>query len=282
MGTAVARRLLAAGYEVSGYDPDEAKRSAASALGVKPRSSVAEVATSCPIAVLCVFDTAQVLAVVEGPGGYVETAPRGEPRTVICTSTCDPAALAGLALRVAPTHVRFVEAPVSGTSKQLERGEAVFLIGGDEAAVQECRPVLDAICPTSHYLGAAGNGGRAKLAINLILGLNRAAMAEGLVLAERLGLDPARFLEVAKHSAAYSQAMDIKGPAMVKRAYEPPQSRIDQSLKDFTLMASCAARADQPLPFAEVYIRLLRAAMERGNGGLDNAAILEEIRALKP
>jgi 3-hydroxyisobutyrate dehydrogenase-like beta-hydroxyacid dehydrogenase len=127
-----------------------------------------------------------------------------------------------------------------------------------------------------------GNGGRAKLAINLILGLNRAAMAEGLVLAERLGLDPARFLEVAKQSAAYSQAMDIKGPAMVKRTYEPPQSRIDQSLKDFTLMASCAARADQPLPFAEVYIRLLRAAMERGSGGLDNAAILEEIRALKP
>ncbi|MDH5535083.1 MAG: NAD-binding protein [Betaproteobacteria bacterium] len=137
--------------------------------------------------------------------------------------------------------------------------------------------MLDAICARCYYLGQVGNASRAKLAVNLILGLNRAAMAEGLVFAERLGLDRAAFLDVARGSAAYSQVMDVKGPLMARRDYRNPQSRVDQSLKDFRLMLEQAEKKGQALPFAEVYARMLEDCIEHDEGGWDNAAISEAI-----
>ena len=91
-----------------------------------------------------------------------------------------------LAARVA-SRVHLLEVPISGTSRQVSEGNGVGLVGGERAVMDEAVAVLDAICPRRHYLGGVGNGSRAKLAVNLILGLNRAALAEGLVFAERLG-----------------------------------------------------------------------------------------------
>jgi 3-hydroxyisobutyrate dehydrogenase-like beta-hydroxyacid dehydrogenase len=144
--------------------------------------------------------------------------------------------------------------------------------------MESVAPALDAICPRRYYIGAAGSGSRAKLAVNLILGLNRGALAEGLAFAARLGLEPAAFLEVAKGSAAYSQVMDVKGAMMARRDYAKPQSRVDQSLKDFKLMLAQAQAAGQPLPFAQVYAELLGDCIAHGEGDWDNAAILEAIR----
>ena len=93
--------------------------------------------------------------------------------------------------------------------KTPSQGNALGLIGGELEVMTAAAGVLDAICPRRHHLGAIGNGGRAKLAINLILDINRAGLAEGLVFAERVGLDPAAFLKVARESAAYSQIMDV-------------------------------------------------------------------------
>jgi len=134
--------------------------------------------------------------------------------------------------------------------------------------------------PRWRHLGAAGNGGRAKLAINLILGVNRAALAEGLVFAERMGLDPAAFLAVARDSAAYSQVMDIKGPKMVSGDYTP-QGFIHQSLKDFRLILALAASRGQQMPLAALNAAVLEACVKRGEGERDNAAVIEEIRRRK-
>jgi 3-hydroxyisobutyrate dehydrogenase-like beta-hydroxyacid dehydrogenase len=143
--------------------------------------------------------------------------------------------------------------------------------------MERASAVLDAICPRRYYLGAVGTGSRAKLAVNLILGLNRAALAEGLVFAKRMGLDPVAFLEVARGSAAYSQVMDVKGDLMARREYCHPQSRVDQSLKDFKLMLEQARGTGQALPFATVYVRMLEDCVERGEAEWDNAAIAEAI-----
>jgi 3-hydroxyisobutyrate dehydrogenase-like beta-hydroxyacid dehydrogenase len=137
--------------------------------------------------------------------------------------------------------------------------------------------VLEALFPRRFHIGKAGDGGRAKLAINLILGLNRLALAEGLVFAERLGLDPRAFLDVAKASAAYSQAMDIKGRKMVERDFKP-EGFVHQSLKDFTLMRELAAKLGQDLPALELNRSLLEACLAAGEGDYDNAAVIEEIR----
>lgn len=278
LGTACAQRLIKGGFEVLAYDVDEAKRAAAAKLGAKTAASVAEAAKACAILVLAVFNTDQVEEVVEGGGGIAAaTAGGAEPRTVICMSTCDPDRLAALAARVA-SRVRLLEVPLSGTSRQVAEGAGVGLVGGDRAVMEQAAPVLDAICPRRYYIGAAGNGSRAKLAVNLILGLNRAALAEGLVFAARLGLDAVAFLEVAKGSAAYSQVMDIKGAMMARREFGSPQSRVDQSLKDFKLMLEQARAAGQALPFAKLYAELLEDCVRRGEGEWDNAAILEAIR----
>jgi 3-hydroxyisobutyrate dehydrogenase-like beta-hydroxyacid dehydrogenase len=224
--------------------------------------------------VLAVFDTAQVEDVIEGPAGlYGSTV-----RTVICMSTCDPDRIEALAGRAAARGLALLEVPVSGSSTQVARGDGVALVAGDAEAAEAAAGVIEAICPRRYYLGRAGNGGRAKLVINLMLGLNRAAIAEGLAFAEQLGLERAHLLEVAKGSAAYSQVMDVKGPLWAEDRYAPAMSRVDQSLKDFTLMGEVARRVGQPLPFASLYAELMRDCVAHGEAGADNAIIINAVR----
>jgi 3-hydroxyisobutyrate dehydrogenase-like beta-hydroxyacid dehydrogenase len=279
MGTAITRRLVGAGFEVLAYDLDADKRAAIASVGAKPEATAGVVIAGCEINVVAVFNTDQVEEVIAGPGGGLDAIAQGGTgaRIFIVTSTCDPDRLAGLAQRVAPGGAHVVEMPVSGTSRQVTNGDGVALVAGDSATVDRAAAVIDAICPRRHYLGELGNGSRAKLAVNLILGLNRAALAEGLVFASRLGLDPAAFLEVARGSAAYSQVMDVKGELMAKREYRNPQSRVDQSLKDFNLMLDQARATGQDLPFAAVYARMLEDCVAHEEGEWDNAAIAEAI-----
>ena len=278
MGTACGRRLLAAGFDVVGYDVDPAKLEPLAALGARVARSLAEVARACDRAVLAVFNTDQVEQALEGADGLAASRPSGSsPLVAICVSTCDPDRIAALAARLPAARVRFVESPVSGTSEQTERGDALGLVGGETAAVDSARDVIEAIAPRWRHVGPAGSGGRTKLAINLILGINRAALAEGLVLAERMGLAPERFLEAARDSAAYSQVMDIKGGKMISGDFAP-QGYISQSLKDFSLMLEQARRRGQRLPLGEIYAGLMQGCIAAGEGDLDNSAVIREIR----
>jgi 3-hydroxyisobutyrate dehydrogenase-like beta-hydroxyacid dehydrogenase len=279
MGTAIAQRLAGAGFEVLAYDIDAQKRDAIARVGAKPEATAAVVIAGCAINVICVFSTSQVEAVIEGPGGGLDAIAQGGTgaRIFVVTSTCDPDQLAALAARVAPKGAHVLEAPISGTSRQVAQGDGVGLVGGERDVIEQAAPVLDAFLKLRHYLGAVGNGSRAKLAVNLILGLNRAALAEGLVFAGQLGLDPVAFLDVARGSAAYSQVMDVKGDMMARREFRIPQSRVDQSLKDFRLMLDQARVAGQDLPFAAVYARMLEDCVAHGEAEWDNAAIVDAI-----
>ena len=278
MGTACARRLAAAGHAVTGYDVDPAKSATLAAFGGTAAASPAEIARTCRTVVIAVFNTDQVEAALEAPGGLLAALPaHAPPLTAICVSTCDPDRIAALAQRLPAQRLRFIEMPVSGTSEQTAQGAALGLVGGDPAAAEDVRDVLDALCPRRHHLGAAGNGGRAKLAINLILGINRAALAEGLVFAERMGLDPARLLAVARDSAAYSQIMDVKGKKMIDGDFTP-HGKIAQTLKDFSLMLELAERLQQQLPLAATYTDIVEGCMSAGEAELDNAAVIREIR----
>lgn len=278
MGTACAKRLLAAGHAVMGYDVDARTLEKFSETGGRAAHSTAEIVQACRRIVLAVFNTDQVEDTVEGPQGLLAALPAdAAPLTVVCVSTCDPDRIAVLAARIPASRLHFVEAPISGTSDQTARGDGLGLIGGDLAAADEARDVLDAICPRRHHLGAAGNGGRAKLAINLILGVNRAALSEGLVFAERMGLDPAAFLTVARDSAAYSQIMDVKGKKMVESDFTP-HGKITQTLKDFSLMLELATRLGQQLPLAQTYAELVKGCVAHGEGDLDNSIVIQEIR----
>jgi 3-hydroxyisobutyrate dehydrogenase-like beta-hydroxyacid dehydrogenase len=281
VGTALARRLLGAGFAVAGYDVEEAKRARLVELGGRAASSVTELARECKRIVVAVFNTDQVEDVVEGGHGVLAAmASAPGPRIVLNVTTSDPERVAALAARVAPRALTLLEVPMSGTSEQIARGDGVGLIGGEREACDAAADILDAICPKRYFVGAAGNGGKTKLAVNLILGLNRAALAEGLVFAERLGLDPRAFLEVARGSAAYSQIMDVKGDKMVNGDFAA-HGKVTQSLKDVHLMLDYAKRAQQVLPLTLVSASLLNGCVDHGEGDWDNCAVIREIRRLR-
>jgi 3-hydroxyisobutyrate dehydrogenase-like beta-hydroxyacid dehydrogenase len=271
MGQALATRLIPAGFRVLGFDIDAAKGTKLTAMGGES-ASLADVA-KCGTVLLAVFTTDQVEDVTENT--LVPAA--GSGKIVLCTSTCDPDRIAALATRVAAKGIRFLEAPVSGSSGQVSRGEGTGLTGGDPAIAAEADDILAALYPRRFHIGKAGDAGRAKLAINLILGLNRMALAEGIVFASRLGLDAKAFLDVARASAAYSQVMDIKGRKMVEREFKP-EGFVHQSLKDFALMHDQASKLGQTLPALELNKSLLEACVRAGEADYDNSAVIEEIR----
>ena len=278
MGEVYARRLIDAKIPVTGFDIDPARRNRLAELGGRPAPSIAELAKPARCIIVAVFNTEQVEDVVENH--LLPALGDGSRKIVLCMSTCDPDRVAALAGRVIPRGIRYLDAPVSGTSDQVRRGDGVVLIGGDMTIADEVKDVLDALFARRFHVGKIGDGGRAKLAVNLILGLNRLALAEGLVFAERLGLDPAAFLDVARGSASYSQVMETKGPKMVRGDFSP-EGRVKQTLKDVRLMLDQAAIAGQKLSMLGVHADVLEACVRAGEADLDNSAVIKEVRRRK-
>jgi 3-hydroxyisobutyrate dehydrogenase-like beta-hydroxyacid dehydrogenase len=274
MGEVYASRLIAAGRSVVGYDIEAARGERLAAIGGRAAAAIAEVANACDPIIVAVFSTEQVEDVVENH--ILPAVGDGSRKIVLSTSTADPDRIAALGERVSARGLRFLETPVSGTSEQVRRGDGVGLIGGDRDTAAEADDVLAILFPRRFHIGRVGDGGRAKLAINLILGLNRLALAEGLVFARRIGLDLDAFLPVARESAAYSQAMDIKGPRMINGDFAP-EGRVRQTLKDVQMMLAQAERLGQSLPALAVNREVLEACVRAGEGDLDNSAVIKEI-----
>ena len=270
MGEVYARRLVAASFTVIGFDVDPAKSARLANLGAQA-GTLPDIAQKCEPIVVAVFNTEQVEDVVERA-----LIPAAAGKIVLVTSTCDPDRIAALGERVGD-KLRFLETPVSGTSEQVRQGDGVGLFGGDQKIAADAAPVLDALFAKSFHIGKIGDGGRAKLAVNLILGLNRLALAEGLVFASRLGLDPAAFLDVARRSAAASQVMDTKGPKMIGGDFAP-EGRVRQTLKDTQLMLDQARKAGQQLPLLQIHADVLQACVRHGDSERDNSIVIEEIR----
>lgn len=275
MGEVYAKRLLDARIPVVGFDIDPARRARLNEIGGRAVNSIAELAAPARCIIIAVFNTDQVADVIENH--LLPALGDGSNKIVLCMSTCDPDHVAALAARVMPRGIRYLDVPVSGTSDQVRRGDGVALIGGDSAIAGEVTDVFDALFARRFHVGKIGDGGRAKLAVNLILGLNRLALAEGLVFAERLGLDPAAFLDVARGSASYSQVMETKGPKMVSGDFSP-EGRAKQTLKDVQLMLGQAAGVGQKLAMLEVHAAVLEACVRAGEADLDNSVIIEEVR----
>ena len=274
VGNALAQRLRSAGYPCVGFDLRSEARERFSAEGGEAAVSPAEVARRSSVLLMAVFDTRDVVSVIEGAGGALEG---GAPAVIIDCSTGDPDMLKALGARLAARGIGFIEAPLSGSSAQIAAGDATMLIGGEAGTIASHRALLDAITHTRFHVGGAGMGARAKLATNLVLGLNRAVLAEGMVFAERMGIAPARFLELVLASPARSDAAAIKGPLMVSGDFAP-QSRIRQHLKDVELMLQQAGGVSQRLPLSEAHAALMRAAAVAAGDDLDNAAIVRQMR----
>ncbi len=274
VGTAMAERLLGGGFNVVGFDVDSARCEQLEKLGGQALGSAAEVGEQAERVVLSLPDTNVVVQVVEGPAGILEAAT--PPRYIIDTTTGDPDETAALAQRLAGRGIGFLDGPFSGSSQQLRNRDVVFMVGGDKAAFDDCKDIFRALGEKIFYLGASGNGSRAKLAGNLILGLNRLALAEGLVFASRLGLEPKGFLELLKVTPAYSAVMDVKGKKMLDGDFTP-QARLAQHHKDVSIILKYAQKFGLDLPLSRTHSDVLEKAVEAGDGDLDNSAVIREI-----
>lgn len=275
VGAAIAGRLLAAGWRTLGYDirPDAVE--SFRAAGGSGAASAAEVGRQADCVFLAVFDTSDVMRIVEAEDGLL--APGHRVRCIVDCSTGSPELLEPLAAGLKARNVDFIEAPLSGSSRQIAAGEATLLLGGDAEAIDRCDALLQALSEQRIHVGRAGMGARAKLATNLVLGLNRAVLAEGMVFAEALGIAPERFLALVLATPARSAAAESKGDLMVRGDFAP-QSRIRQHLKDVDLMLKSARAAGLVLPFSKIHAQLMRAAVAAGDGDLDNAAIIRQLR----
>jgi len=280
VGTAMAERLLAEQFKLVGFDIDSTKCEHLEQLGGKAVSNPAQVAEQADPVVLSLPNTEVVLEVVEGPEGILES--KTLPRYIIDTTTGDPEETAAMAQRLARRGIHFLDAPFSGSSRQLRDKEIVFLVGGDKKAFEECKDIFDALGEKVFYVGESGSGSKAKLAGNLILGLNRLALAEGLVFASKLGLDTQAFLELLKVTPAYSAAMDVKGKKMLDGDFTA-QARLRQHHKDVSIILKYAQKLKQELPLSKVLLDVLEKAIAAGDGDLDNSAVIREIeRRIKP
>jgi len=277
LGTAVAERLLAGRFAVTGYDTRPEALDALRPRGLTSAANPAAAARGADAVFTILPSLHAVDAVVRGPGGLLDTV--SGPMILIQMSTISPALTRELAAAASGRGLRFLDAPMSGTSAMVARGDCTIFVGGDPASIEACRPVFDAIARTTIRVGEVGQASLAKLATNLLVGLNTAALAEALVLGAKGGLAPATLLAVLKESAAGSRMVDVRGPLMVDRRFDP-QMKIDLFLKDFTLMLEEGRRLGAPLPLTSLARELTAATAGRGRGGDDLAALITTLETM--
>jgi 3-hydroxyisobutyrate dehydrogenase-like beta-hydroxyacid dehydrogenase len=271
LGSAVAARLLKREFEVRGYDVRPEQIKALRAQGLIAAGSIAEVAADADAVFTILPSLQSVEKTILGAGGLAETAP--PDCTLIQMSTISPELTRRLASAAAAKGLGFLDAPMSGTSAMVERGDCSIFVAGDRARADACRPIFDAIAKKTIYVGDAGMASLAKLATNLLVGLNTAALAEAFVLGAKGGLAPATLLEILKESAADSKMLEVRGPLMASHRFDP-QMKIELFLKDFKLMLEEGLRLGVPLPLTNITHQLATATAQAGRKEEDLAAII--------
>lgn len=276
MGMALAERLRSGGLEVWGHDIDPGRADLLRQIGGRPVASAKEVASGCGRILLSLPDSDIVEAGLADMGPVLAAG-----RIVVDTSTGDPERAAATGRQLAERGVSYLDAAISGSSQQVRDGQAVVLAGGPAAAFAQCADLFRLFARRWFHLGPCGRGSQMKLVSNLVLGLNRAALAEGLWLGQALGLEAEVVLTVLRESMAYSRIMDTKGEKMIRGDFAP-QARLSQHHKDVRLMLAAAARAGTHLPLTQVHARLLERAENAGYGAQDNSAIIRAFEHLSP
>jgi 3-hydroxyisobutyrate dehydrogenase len=272
LGTALAERMVAAGLAVLAFDIRPSQATRLRDLGGHAAGSMGEVGDSCSSIVLCLPDSNVVKEVVNQLGDRLASG-----KLLIDATTGNPDETVALAQELADRGVGYIDATIAGSSAQVRSGEAVVVVGGRDENVQTAQLILETWSEHRFHVGPPGSGARLKLVINLVLGLNRAALAEGLSLATACGIDPAAALEVLKTTPAYSAVMDSKGPKMIAGDYTP-QARLAQHLKDVRLIQALAKRHGTSTSLTDVHQALLEAAVNLGYGDADNSAVIEAYR----
>lgn len=266
MGGSLAERFRAAGLRVVGFDPRDECRRRLAELGGEPVESTRAVFAAARMVVFSLPNSDVVREAVAAAGDSLVGA------TVIDTTTGEPDATEATGKHLAELGCDYLDATLTGSSAQARAGEVVVTAGGPAEVFARAEPLFRLFAARWFHVGACGSGARTKLVVNLVLGLNRAALAEGLAFAQSCGLDLPALLEILRSGAAYSRAMDAKGRKMIDGEFAP-QAKLSQHLKDVRLILSEGGKNGATLPFSVRHEALLAELVERGFGECDNSAV---------
>lgn len=282
MGSGMARNLIVAGFPLIGYDVDPAKVEAIVRAGGTGTQRPEEIPPKVDVIITSLPNSQVVDDVVKNSLRLFERGRRG--LILIDTTTADPFLSEALAGQLREVGIEMLDATLSGTSKMCAEREITIMVGGREEIFRQCEDIFSAIGKETTFMGKNGSGAMTKLIVNLVLGLNRMVLAEGLSLAKRVGMDPRQLLEVLKKSAAYSKAMDMKGRKMIEKDFLPPEGKLAFHLKDVQLMLDLGKRYHFPLILTSLHAQALASEVAKGRGEWDNADIIlfyEDLAGLK-
>lgn len=263
MGRPMARRLIASGLSVQGWNRTELSESLVSGIPVVPRLEEAARANFCLLMLADSRAVADVLARIEPS--------LSAGQVVVDMGTSDPESSRQHAARLNAREIGWVDAPVSGGPEGAEKGSLAIMVGGAESDFANVRPMLDAL-GTPVRVGEAGAGHTAKLINQVIVGLTIEAVAEALMLAEKAGLDPRLVQQALRGGYADSRILQIHGTRMLERSYVPG-GRVNTHLKDLKMALHLASSVSARTPNLRTVTDLYQKLVDRGEGDLDHSAL---------
>ncbi len=270
MGRPMVANLLKAGFPVTVWNRTRAKAASLAQQGARVAGSPKDAAASCDVLLTIVSDPPALEEVLWGTEGALAGLQRSS--VLIDSSTVAPALARRVAAACAERGAEFLDAPVTGGTWGAEKGELVFMVGGEGATLQRVEPVLGAMGKRWFHLGPHGAGQTVKLAMNMILALEVDALAEAVALVTGAGLAAERLIEVLQSSMARAAVLDVKAPMILERKYEP-SFPLRLMHKDLGLALDLANQLGVALPATaaarEIYNSVKGAAKE----DLDYAAV---------
>jgi 3-hydroxyisobutyrate dehydrogenase-like beta-hydroxyacid dehydrogenase len=267
MGGAMAANLVKAGHEVTVWNRTPGK----SVEGARTAATPAEAAQGVEVLWLCVSDTAAVESVLFGENGVEQSLTEG--MIIADSSTISPSATRKFAERVARRGVQYVDSPMTGSKVGAEAGSLLFIIGGDEQAIETLKPLYAAMGKKMFRMGETGKGQSAKLVMNLQIALIYEGFAEALTLAAKLGVDSEALMPLIQASMVRSGVVEYKAPFVLGRDFTA-NFPLRLMRKDIRLALEAAKEARVKLPGLETVEEVYDVAVEDGHADLDYAATL--------
>jgi 3-hydroxyisobutyrate dehydrogenase-like beta-hydroxyacid dehydrogenase len=267
MGRPMAASLVKAGHEVTVWNRTAGRQ----VEGARSAASPADAARGAEVVWMCVSDTQAVENVLFRPQGVEESLAEG--MIIADSSTISPSATRKFAERVGARGVRYVDAPMTGSKVAAEGGTLIFIVGGEEAALESLKPLFSAMGKVFFRVGETGKGQAAKLAMNLQIALIYEGFAEGLTLAAKLGVSADILLPLIQASMVRSGVVDYKAPFVLKRDFTP-NFPLRLMHKDIHLALEAAKEVRVKLPGLETVEEIYEMATEDGHENLDYAATI--------
>ena len=277
MGSRMARRLLAAGHRVHGYNRTAAKAASLVEAGMVLARTPREAAAVADVTFSMVTDTAALEVITRGDDGILAGL---RPGTVyVEMSTVSPEAIRALGAEVAKRGAAMLDAPVSGSTVTLDQGQLAFMVGGDPAVLERVRPYLTAIGPTVTHVGALGLAVTMKIAVNLGLAVQMLAFSESVLLAEKAGIARERAVEAVVRSVVASPMVKYRAPFVLAMPAEPLFD-VPMIQKDLGLALALGRSLGVPLPTTGITQEMMSAARGLGVGGYDFAVVFDVLARL--